>query len=181
VLQDLNELIAKCIGNDRLAQEKFYRHYYPSMFCLCKKFFRDDHAALEAVNDGMIKVFVHLPDYKKEKGAIFNWVYTIVRNTALDKLKVPVKITATDIADIDEHEEEPATGNILQHLEWKDIYAYLDKLPPATRVVFSLFYLEGYTIPLIAEKLQISPGTVKWQLSEGRKIMQPILKKHFSL
>lgn len=178
MLQDLNELIAKCISQDRLAQEKFYRHFYPSMFCLCKKFFRDDHAVLEAVNDGMIKVFLHLPNYKKEKGAIFNWVYTIVRNTALDKLKVPAKMSVTDI---DDHEDKPVAGNILQHLDWKDIYAYLDELPPATRVVFSLFYLEGYTIPLIAEQLLISAGTIKWHLSESRKIMQPILKKHFSL
>lgn len=178
-MQNLNEIIQLCVSNDRLAQEKFYRHFYPSMFCLCKKFFRDDHAALEAVNDGMIKVFLHLPDYKSEKGAIFNWVYTIVRNTALDKLKVAIKIPVVDRA-VDEYETEYITGNILQHLEWKDIYSYLDHLPPATRLVFSLFYLESYTIPLIAEKLQISIGTVKWHLSESRKIMQPILKKHFS-
>jgi RNA polymerase sigma-70 factor (ECF subfamily) len=176
-LQGLNELIQKCNGHDRLAQEQFYRHFYPSMFCLCKKFFRDDHAALEAVNDGMMKVFTHLPNYKPEKGAIFNWVYTIVRNTALDKLKVSIKIP---VAGDEEEMSEMVVGNILEHLEWKDVYYFLDHLPPATRAVFSLFYLEHYTIPLIAEQLQISPGTVKWQLSEGRKIMQPILKKHFS-
>ncbi len=178
MLQELNEIIQGCLSHDRLAQEQFYRHFYPSMFCLCKKFFRDDHAVLEAVNDGMMKVFTHLPDYKKEKGALFNWVYTIVRNTALDKLKVSVKVP---VGDTDEQEIEIVVGNILEHLEWKDIYHYLDHLPPATRAVFSLFYLEHYKIPLIAEKLQISAGTVKWQLSEGRKIMQPILKKHFSL
>lgn len=175
---DLHETIAKCIHNDRLAQEQFYRHFYPSMFCLCKKFFRDDHAALEAVNDGMMKVFIHLPDYKKEKGALFNWVYTVVRNTALDKLKESIKIP---LVEIEEEGIEPVVGNILEHLERKDIYYYLDHLSPATRAVFSLFYLESYKIPQIAEQLQISTGTVKWQLSEGRKIMRPLLKKHFSL
>lgn len=177
MLQDLHEIIAKCIDNDRLAQEQFYRHFYPSMFCLCKKFFRDNHAALEAVNDGMLKVFTHLASYQKDKGALFNWVYTVVRNTALDKLKVAVRVP---VAQEEEEGIEVPVGNILEHLEWKDVYYYLDHLPPATRVVFSLFYLESYKIPQIAEQLQISTGTVKWQLSEGRKIMQPLLKKHFS-
>ncbi|MDF2187182.1 sigma-70 family RNA polymerase sigma factor [Paraflavitalea sp. CAU 1676] len=177
-MDELHEIITGCIRNDRAAQEKFYRHFYPSMFCLCKKFFRDDHAALEAVNDGMMKVFAHLADFKAEKGAIFNWVYTIVRHTALDKLKVPVRVI---VPDTDDEDLEIPTGNILEHLEWRDVYHYLDHLPPATRAVFSLFYLEHFKIPAIAERLKISTGTVKWQLSEGRKIMQPVLKKHFSL
>lgn len=163
---------------DRLSQEKLYRHFYPSMFCLCKKFFQDDHAALEAVNDGMMKVFRALPEYKTGQGAFFNWVYTIVRNTALDKLKLATKTTVEMEADYDERDD---TGNTLQQLEWKDIYYFLDRLPPATRAVFSLFYLEHYLIPDIANRLQISAGTVKWHLSESRRILQPALKKYFTL
>ena len=177
-MDDLNVIIQKCIRNDRLSQEKLYRHLYPSMFCLCKKFFQDDHAALETVNDGMMKVFRALPDYKHNQGSFFNWVYTIVRNTALDKLKVAVKAT---VGIVDEFDETDNTRSILQNLEWKDIYQFLDRLPPATRLVFSLFYLEQYQIPDIAGRLQISAGTVKWHLMESRKIMKPVLTKYFTL
>ncbi len=164
--------------DDRLAQEKFYRHFYPSMFCLCKKFFQDDHAVLEAVNDGMLKVFNRLKDYHPDKGALFNWVYTVVRNTALDKLKTSVKVP---VAAVSEEEVEIPTGNILEDLEWRDVYHYLDLLPPATRAVFSLFYLEHFNISAITKQLQIAPGTVKWQLSEGRRLLHPVLKKHFTI
>lgn len=133
---------------------------------------------MEAVNDGMMKVFKALPAYKSGQGAFFNWVYTIVRNTALDKLKVIVQAAVGNVEDYDESDE---TSSVLQNLEWKDIYYFLDRLPPATRLVFSLFYLEHYMIPDIAGRLQISPGTVKWHLSESRKIMQPVLKKYFTL
>jgi RNA polymerase sigma factor (sigma-70 family) len=151
---------------------------YPSMFCMCKKFFQDDHVALEAVNDGMIKVFKALPDYKYNQGRFFNWVYTIVRNVAVDKLRVTVKAT---VGNIDEYDEADNTRSILQNLEWKDIYQFLDRLPPATRLVFSLFYLEQYKIPEIASQLQISSGTVKWHLTESRRIMKPVLTSYFSL
>ena len=176
-MDDLNLILENCIRNDRLSQEKLYRHFYPSMFCLCKKFFQDDHAALEAVNDGMMKVFKKLPDYKNQ-GSFFNWVYTIVRNTALDKLKITVKAT---VGIVDEFDETDNTRGFLQNLEWKDIYQFLDWLPPATRLVFSLFYLEHYIIPDIATRLQISIGTVKWHLTESRKIMKPVLTKYFTL
>lgn len=177
-LEDLHVIIQNCIRNDRLSQEKLYRHLYPSMFVLCRKFFHDDHAALEAVNDGMLKVFRALPDYKDDKGSFFNWVYTIVRNTALDKLKVTIKAT---IGSVEEYDESDNTRTILQNLEWKDIYQFLDRLPPATRMVFSLFYLEQYKIPEVAARLEISTGTVKWHLTESRRIMKPVLKKYFTL
>ena len=177
-MNDLHQIIQDCIKNDRVGQEKLYRHFYPSMFCLCKKFFHDDHAALEAVNDGMMKVFRALPDYKFDQGSFFNWVYTVVRNTALDKLKVTIQATT---GNVEKYEESDNTAGILKNLEWKDIYRFLDRLPPATRLVFSLYYLEQYMIPDIASRLQISAGTVKWHLSESRRIMQPVLKKYFSL
>ena len=177
-MEELNDLIKNCILNDRLSQEKLYRRFYPSMFCLCKKFFKDDHAALEAVNDGMMKVFRNLVNYKTGQGEFFNWVYTIVRNTALDKLKVSVQYKfATH--QIEDYEITDAGKSVIEQLEWKDIYRYLDHLPPATRPVFSLFYLEHYTVAAIAEWLLITEGTVKWHLSESRRIMQPVLKKHF--
>jgi len=175
-LEELNAIIKGCILNDRISQEKLYRRFYPALFCLCRKFFTDEHVALEVLNDGMMKVFKHLPAYDPEKGAFFNWVYTIVRHTAIDKLKgtLPdVFLPDPDSIDLQ------VQGTVLQQLEWKDIYVYLDQLPPATRVVFSFFYLEGYKIPEISNELQISVGTVKWHLSESRKMIQPILKKHF--
>lgn len=177
-MDDLNAIIQNCIRNDRLSQEKLYRHMYPSMFCMCKKFFQDEHVALEAVNDGMMKVFKALPGYKYNQGSFFNWVYTIVRNAAVDKLRVTVKAT---IGNVDEYDETDNTRSILQNLEWKDIYQFLDCLPPATRLVFSLFYLEQYKIPEIASQLQISTGTVKWHLTESRRIMKPVLTSYFSL
>lgn len=174
-MENLEHIIAGCIANDRISQEKLYRSFYPALFCLCKKFFSDDHKALEAVNDGMIKVFKNIGKYE-QKGEFFNWVYTIVRNTAIDKIKAVVKEIEGPNEDIPLPQQNP-----LQQLEWKDIYSVLDKLPPATRTVFSLFYLEGYRIPEIAGQLKVSTGTIKWHLSEGRRLMKQFIKRYFLL
>jgi RNA polymerase sigma factor (sigma-70 family) len=180
----LNEFIEKeviegCIRNDRRSQEKLYKQFFPALFCLGKRFFQHDHEAIEAVNDGMLKVYKNVGSYRADKGVFFNWVYTIVRNTALDKLKlsVPIPRRSEALSDI----AEPGAGdNPLRSLESKDVYKLLDHLPAATRAVCSLFYLEGYSIKDIVEQLQISPGTVKWHLSESRKKLKEVFEKHFN-
>jgi RNA polymerase sigma factor (sigma-70 family) len=125
----------------------------------------------------MLKVFAKIGDYRDDKGKFFNWVYTIVRNTALDKLRatVPFAEQPDFLADL----PETAPGfNPIRALEWKDMYALLDELNPGTRVVCSLFYMEGYSIKDIAHQLNISIGTVKWHLSESRKKLKGIMEKY---
>ena len=172
------QVINGCRRNDRLSQEKLYKQFFPALFCMCKRFFQNDHEAKEAVNDGMLKVYKNIDTYREDKGVFFNWVYTIVRHAALDKLKLSGSIPqrAETLSGI-----EPDSGdNPLSLLESKEVYKLLDHLAPATRVVCSLFYLEGYSIKDIGEQLKISPGTVKWHLSESRKKLKEIFENHLS-
>jgi RNA polymerase sigma-70 factor (ECF subfamily) len=153
-LNELQQLINDCAANDRLSQEKLYRKFFPALIVMCKRFFADNHQAMEVVNDGMLKVFKRISEYDSSKGDFFNWAYTIVRNTALDKLKL-TRIPAALPVDA------------------------IDNLPPATRAIGSFFYLEGLSIAEISQHLAISPGTVKWHLNETRNRLKPVFKKHF--
>ena len=181
-MEDLQQIIRGCARNDRTSQEKLYKQFYVPLFCLCRRFFQNDHEAIESVNDGMLKVFEHIGSYRPEKGKFFNWVYTIVRNTALDKFRS----SAAGLLRSESYEmaesipETDINNNPLVMLEGKDLYLLLDRLSPATRVICGLFYLEGYSIKDIAEQLTISSGTVKWHLSESRKKLRSILQRHFN-
>jgi RNA polymerase sigma-70 factor (ECF subfamily) len=174
-LEDIKELIKQCAANDRLGQEKLYKKFYPALFVLCRKFFPLQEDALEALNDGMLKVFKNIDRYSNEKGEFFNWVYTVVRNAALDKVRAPGWPVHAEVDDV----VVPATDNPLAALELADIYKLLDVLPPATRAICILFYLEGCSIQDICEQLQLSAGTVKWHLSEVRKRLKPVLLQHY--
>jgi RNA polymerase sigma factor (sigma-70 family) len=178
-LDDLQQLINDCAANNRLSQEKLYRRFYPALFLLCKRFFSDNHQALEALNDGMLKVYKQLQHYDAEKGAFFNWMYTIIRNTALDKLKGKHLFMVQIVDEATLHIAHPE-DNPLQLLEHKDVYTLLDILPPATRVICTLFYLDGFSIKDISSQLQVSSGTIKWHLSETRKRLKSFLKAYYS-
>ncbi len=175
-MDELLQIIKECAANERLSQEKLYRRFYPPLFLLCKRFFKDDHQALEALNDGMLKVYKHIGNYRLEKGVFFNWIYTIIRNTALDKVRIPNNESTLELKD---NTNISYSGNPLKSMEWKDIYSLLNMLTPSTRVVCSLFYLEGFSIRDISESLHLSKGTIKWHLHEARKKLKPVLEKHY--
>jgi RNA polymerase sigma factor (sigma-70 family) len=177
-LEELYQLIQDCAANDKLSQERLYRKFYPVLFLLCKRFFSDEHQAMETLNDGMLKVFRNIGRYKAEKGAFFNWIYTIILNTAINKSK---GVRHPDAQELKDDNLFVVTDNPFHLIEWKDIYVFLDMLPPATRIVCNLFYLEGFSIHDIGERLHLRPGTVKWHLNETRKKLKPILERHCHL
>ena len=113
-----------------------------------------------------MNVFNNIEHYDSSRGELFPWAYTIVRNAAISHLKSkkhdPVNVEITEMI------EQVAQYSPFMEMEWERIYYYLDKLPPATRAVCTLYYMEGYAIKEIAEQLSLSEGTIKWHLSESR-------------
>jgi RNA polymerase sigma factor (sigma-70 family) len=51
----------------------------------------------------------------------------------------------------------------------------IDRLPPASRQVFNLFIIDGYTHAEIAQMLGISEGTSKWHLNFSREKLKEML------
>jgi RNA polymerase sigma-70 factor (ECF subfamily) len=53
----------------------------------------------------------------------------------------------------------------------------LNALPPRRRAVLVLYEIEGVTIPAIARLLGVTPVTVRWHLSVGRRQMRNALER----
>jgi DNA-directed RNA polymerase specialized sigma24 family protein len=52
----------------------------------------------------------------------------------------------------------------------------LASLPPRRRAIIVLYEIEGATIPAIAKLVGVSPVTVRWHLSIGRRQMASVLE-----
>lgn len=121
----------------------------------------------------MLRAFQHIHQFDPAKGPLFNWLYTIVRNAALTQVR---NRNENLLVEWKEQLAIPVNENPFKPLEWKDIYVLLEKLPPTTRAVCSLFYLEGFSIREISEAMQMKDGTVKWHLNESRTRLKQIFK-----
>lgn len=179
-MHEINDILQGCRNKNISSQEKLYKLFYPALYNLCKLFFDDNHEALTALNNGMLKVYNNIEKYNEQQGTLFNWMYTIIRNESLTYLTSQKKMYA-NVNFVDEQSEETKwQGNEFEKLDIKDVSYCLMQLPQATRNVCRLNYLDGFSINEISKILCISTGTIKWHLSEARKKLKPILEKHYS-
>jgi RNA polymerase sigma factor (sigma-70 family) len=178
ILSNIKEILEGCKRNDRQSQEKLYHQFYPALYGLCKQFFDDKHDVLTALNNGMLKVYKNIEQYDSSKGEFFNWAYTIVRNAALTLIRDKKQYT---LQELNEETVSLPAGNPFYKLERQDIYVYLGKLPPVTRAVCSLFYIEGLSIKETASSLTIQEGTVKWHLNQCRTKLRRIFESNIQL
>jgi len=75
--------IIKLLRNDKKAQEAFYLHLAPKMYGVCLRFALDKDDAADILQDGFIRVFVHLKDFRGE-GSLEGWVRRTIVNTAIN-------------------------------------------------------------------------------------------------
>ena len=123
----------------------------------------------------MLNVFKNIGKFDPAKGELFNWAYTIVRNAAITHLNGLKLIQPT--TEISNQIEQTIFYTPFKELEWTDVYLSLDKLPPSTRAVCTLHYIEGFAIKEISEQLSLSEGTIKWHLSESRSRLKALFSR----
>lgn len=165
------ELVSGCTANDRRAQEALYRHFFPEMLRMCRRYTRDEDTAIEIVNNGFLRVFrkIHLFEHK---GSLEGWIRRLVYHCMADYYRQNAKYL--HFLMIEDHEQsvpEKALDNFYE----EDILQAVRNLPPTSREVFRLYAIEGYSHAEIAATLSMSEGTSKWHLSTARQKLRDIL------
>jgi len=169
------KLIEGCAGNERQAQEALYKAYYAQMLRICYRYLKTKDLAQEALNAGFLKVFQNIKTFDSQKGDLGAWICTIMIRTAIDKNRRELKFftTSYDDQDTDEYFIDP---HILSKLYAEDLLKNIQQLPDATRVIFNLSVIDGYTHKEISNQLQITESTSRWHLAEAKKKLRVLLQ-----
>ena len=168
------KLVKGCAGNERQAQETLYRAFYARMLRICSRYSKDKTVAQEAMNDGFLKVFRNIKDYDAQRADLGAWICTIMIRTAIDHSRKEMKFSAEAFDDqvADDHF---VSASVLQKLYAEDLLQYMRQLPDASRVIFNLSVIDGYSHKEISEQLQITESTSRWHLSEAKKKLRVLL------
>jgi len=170
-LSDIKEIIKGCLEGSRRDQELLYRRHAPKLFGVCLQYSDNDEEARDILQEGFIKIFQNLQNYKHE-GSFEGWMRRIVVNTALEKYRARHNLyRVDDIETINEPEAEPGNDDYAG-VQADDLLYIIRNLPPKYRMVFNLYAIEGYSHKEISEMLSISEGTSKSNLSRARGILQ---------
>ena len=141
------------------------------------RYVNDKEEARSIMNQGFFKVFKNLKSFNQDYDFL-PWFKTIMINASLDYLRKHRKQREYErhLEDqVEEHAEDPI---ILNHINFKDLISIISKLTPAYRSVFNLYVIDGYKHEEIAEKLNITVGTSKSNLSRAKLKLRELLTEN---
>jgi RNA polymerase sigma factor (sigma-70 family) len=107
---------------------------------------------------------------------MMGWIKTIMINTAIDRLRKTDFLPEIGLTNEGIWIEDKSQVSD-QTLLYKDLIKEIKKLPPAYRVVFNMYVIDGFTHQEIANQLKIAVGTSKSNLSKARVLLQSFIKK----
>ena len=166
------EIIDRCKKNDRKAQFDLYKLYYKSMYNTCLRIIGNTVESEDISQEAFLNAFRKLDSYNGQV-SFGSWLKQIVINRSLDNLKKNKRLVfeddVPDNSQEDEHIEDDIELNA-QHIKYA-----LNKLQENYRIIFSLYYLEGYDHEEIAGILNISTGTSRVQLLRAKNKLKAII------
>lgn len=168
------ELVEGCVRNDRYHQEMMYRRFFPSMMQMCMRYASDRDEAMLIVNNGFLRVFKKIDTFAF-KGSLEGWIRRLVFHSLSDYFKQQPKNVHFLVWE--EWDSRNTDNPALPNLYMEDLLLMVDKLPPATKDVFCLFAIDGYTHQEIADTLGMSEGTSKWHLNAARKRLKELIAR----
>jgi RNA polymerase sigma-70 factor (ECF subfamily) len=169
-MSDETGLIQGCIKGDNRVQRMLYQKYASQMFGVCLRYAIDEDEAADMLQEGFIKVFLKISEFRNE-GSFEGWIRRIIVNTSINLvLKNKKHQFHQNLEQLEEVIED--TGVAHEQLNVKDLLKMIQVLPPGYRNVFNLYEIEGYTHKEIAELMGISVNTSKTQLMHARRLLQ---------
>jgi RNA polymerase sigma-70 factor (ECF subfamily) len=152
------------------------------LFAICIRYLKDEEEALDALNRSFMKIFDKIHSFKGNT-KLETWMKRITINPCLNKIKSNKSYKHTFIQ-TDEfifYDEPDESQNESDDYNWWEkalallsevFFNLIENLPPATRTVFNLYTVDGFTHLQISEHLSISTGTSKWHLNKARSILK---------
>jgi RNA polymerase sigma factor (sigma-70 family) len=165
----IDDLLEGCKVGNRQAQEMLYRQTASKMMAVCMRYAKDQMEAEDVLQMGYIKVFQKVRDYRGD-GSFEGWIRRIMVNTAIESYRKNLRTLS--IVPIEDAYEQPSQGFDFSSLGMQDLMKVIQKLADGYRMVFNMYVIEGYSHKEIAERLGISEGASKSQLSRARAILQ---------
>ncbi|GAB3220765.1 RNA polymerase sigma factor SigM [Mycolicibacterium hippocampi] len=157
------ELLAAHVAGDRYAfEELFYRHHR-QLYRLAVLTSRDPDDAADALQDALLSAHRTARTFRNDS-AVSSWLYRIVVNACLDRLRRNRTHACDELDDQLCHAADP-TGRVDTAIV---VERALMRLPVAQRAAVVAVDMQGYSVAEAARLLGVAEGTVKSRCSRAR-------------
>jgi RNA polymerase sigma-70 factor, ECF subfamily len=175
-------VLARYAAGDRTALDELFVRHRDTAYRVAYRLLGNEADALDAVQDGFIKVLSHLHGFER-RSSFKTWLLRVVSNAALDLGRQRSRRDALSLEGAEVRRHEPALppngSNAGDVAEQADLRRLLDEalrqLPEAQRRTFVLYVDAELSYREVAQVLGISIGTVMSRLFYARQKLRGLL------
>lgn len=168
---DLEAALADCAKGDRDGLRRIFDQEAGRLVAVAQRILRRRELAEEVVQESFIRIWTHSHQYTPGRGSARGWIYSIVRNRALNLLRDGRRedLVGDDqveaLRDADQLNEIMAAWHTLdQHSRLHECLSGLEEI---RRHGILMAYVGGYTHGEIAGRLRLPLGTAKSWIRRG--------------
>ena len=176
----IEELVVFSQQKNQKAQAELYKRYATAMYNVSFRIVKDAHFAEDVVQEGFLKAFIKINDYKQEV-AFGAWLKRIIVNCSIDFYKKNNQFKSEDFEAtlyiMEENETDLPENDNFNELKVKQILEVINSLKYSYRMVLTLFFIEGYDQEEISEILNISYANCRTTLSRAKENLRKKLEE----
>ena len=168
------DVIESCKKGDVRAQYQLYSLYNRAMYNICYRMTNVQEEAEDMLQESFTYAFSKLGSFRYEStfGA---WIKQITVNKCINEIKRK-KADLSFYEDMQMFDSTNMEAEIHDHsLDVQKIKKAMQQLPDGSRMIFSLYLLEGYDHVEISQILDISESTSKSQYMRARRRVKELI------
>ena len=172
------ELASRCAKGERLAMRELYNRYAARLTALCTRYSNGPVEGMDLMHDVMVKAYKTIGKYKYTgEGSLYSWLSKVAVNMAIDRIRKEHRLDTSSIEDIVFDIEDSCEEDItcIPNSAMREM---ISRLPEVKRLVFNMFYMEGLSHKVIADKLGIQLGSSTSILAKAKKLMSEMIKAY---
>jgi RNA polymerase sigma-70 factor (ECF subfamily) len=168
-------LVTRIADGDREAFRLFYERYAGRILAYVRAIGRQRESAEDVVQEVFLAVWRKAASYRRDRGDVAGWLYTITRNRLVDRWRRKGGVVEERELDFDslastERGAEAAVVDL-------SVRKALSGLSVEQREALELAYFGGLTYEETAERLELPLGTLKSRIRAGLARMRTILSE----
>jgi RNA polymerase sigma-70 factor (ECF subfamily) len=179
---DDGAVLQRIATGEDTALAELYDRYAQVLYTLGMRILRSVQESEDIVQEVFIQVWKKADSYDSQKGTVYTWLVTMMRNRAIDRLRskgFKHAMQHVDPAGIVLF-ADPSSSNPHSHAVRTEsqnvVLGTLKQLSVEQQQVLALAYYEGFSQSEIAKRLNIPLGTVKSRMRHGLQSMRSKLK-----
>jgi RNA polymerase sigma-70 factor, ECF subfamily len=160
--------LERCALGDGTGLESIYRAEASKLIGVAMRIVRNRDQAEDVVHDAFVHIWAKASGFKRDRGSGRAWIYSVVRNRAIDTIRRKREIGVDD----DELERIPDTGDdpvamLSRVQDGTRLRNCLEQLDDDKRASLLLAYVDGFSQRQIALYFSVPLGTAKAWIRRG--------------